>query len=251
MATTFRITVSPKLEFQADNNRLITNAHHLGIESLTSLQTQRLFFLQGKLSESDAQRIATEILTDPVTEQFSIDATPDGDFIDVTWLPGVTDPAADTLVKTAGLLGITISQAATGNTYLIEGDLADEERTTLATALLSNPVVQQISVNQGIQPPFVAVSEKDSLVETVTVSGTSDADLLRISKERRLSMDLAEMQAIRAYFGEEGREPTDIELEMLAQTWSEHCVHKTFKAKINFIKLCAFNSIFKPRKSGK
>ena len=51
-----------------------------------------------------------------------------------------------------------------------------------------------------------------------------------LSQERRAALDLAEMQAVQAYLRREGRDLTDIEFEMIAQTWSEHCVHKTFKA---------------------
>ena len=49
-----------------------------------------------------------------------------------------------------------------------------------------------------------------------------------------MALNLAEMQAIRDYFRSEDREPTDAELEMIAQTWSEHCIHKTFRAKIDY-----------------
>ncbi len=62
-----------------------------------------------------------------------------------------------------------------------------------------------------------------------------DADsekLLRISMEGQLALNLEEMQAIKKYFFELGRNPTDVELETFAQTWSEHCVHKTFKGLI-------------------
>ena len=63
----------------------------------------------------------------------------------------------------------------------------------------------------------------------------ADADeLLRISQEGLLSLNLAEMQAIQAHFAELERNPTDVELETIAQTWSEHCVHKTFKSMIEY-----------------
>ena len=63
-------------------------------------------------------------------------------------------------------------------------------------------------------------------------SELGDDDLRRLSKDRVLSLDLTEMQAIQAHFAAEGRPPSDAELETLAQTWSEHCVHKTFRARI-------------------
>ena len=57
--------------------------------------------------------------------------------------------------------------------------------------------------------------------------------LTKLSREGHLFLSLAEMKAIQAYFREQNREPTDIELETLAQTWSEHCVHKTLKSAVD------------------
>src|SRR5207249_4743777 len=61
-----------------------------------------------------------------------------------------------------------------------------------------------------------------------------DAGLTQRSREGQLALSLAEMKAIQAHFLELGRDPTDIELETLAQTWSEHCSHKTLKGQIDF-----------------
>src|SRR5699024_3198143 len=68
----------------------------------------------------------------------------------------------------------------------------------------------------------------------VMLQGLSDDELAALSKERLLSLDLNEMRTIRDHFAREGRAATDVELETLAQTWSEHCVHKTFRAEIDF-----------------
>ncbi len=57
---------------------------------------------------------------------------------------------------------------------------------------------------------------------------------MKLSRDGQLSLNLAEMQAIQAHFREPGRDPTDVELETLAQTWSEHCSHKTLKGRIEF-----------------
>ena len=63
----------------------------------------------------------------------------------------------------------------------------------------------------------------------------ADADeLSRVSQEGLLSLNLVEMQAIQAHFAKLERNPTDVELETIAQTWSEHCVHKTFKSMIEY-----------------
>ena len=71
-------------------------------------------------------------------------------------------------------------------------------------------------------------------VKQIPILNANADKLLRISQEGLLSLNLAEMQAIQAYFARLERNPTDVELETIAQTWSEHCVHKTFKSMIEY-----------------
>ena len=69
-------------------------------------------------------------------------------------------------------------------------------------------------------------------VKEIEILTADAAELMRISQEGTLSLNLNEMQAIQRHFGTLGRNPTDVEIETIAQTWSEHCVHKTFKSTI-------------------
>ena len=62
----------------------------------------------------------------------------------------------------------------------------------------------------------------------------SDELLMETSRRGMLALNLDEMRTIQRYYREQGREPSDVELETLAQTWSEHCSHKTFKAIIDY-----------------
>lgn len=71
-------------------------------------------------------------------------------------------------------------------------------------------------------------------VQRIPIRDASDGTLLEISRRGMLSLNLDEMRAIQAYFREKERDPTDLELETLAQTWSEHCVHKTFRGIIEY-----------------
>jgi phosphoribosylformylglycinamidine synthase len=66
----------------------------------------------------------------------------------------------------------------------------------------------------------------------VALAKASDRQLIEISNELSLGLSLQEMKTIQAYFNKEGRNPTDVELQTISQTWSEHCYHKTFKGKI-------------------
>ncbi len=203
--------------------------------------THRLYFLQGDITPGQVERICTQLLADPVAEQYiahpadEAQAAGSAHFVDVTLLPGVTDPAADNLVRAAHLLGIDgLVRAATGQRYLIDTPQDESKLEALATRRFANPVIQRVSIDEPIAPPFVPVQTENDLVELVPLKDADDDGLMQISKERRLSLDLNEMRAIRDYYQEIDREPTDAELEMLAQTWSEHCVHKTFKAKVTY-----------------
>ncbi len=71
-----------------------------------------------------------------------------------------------------------------------------------------------------------------STVNEIDILNADDAELMRISREGTLSLNLNEMKTIQTHFGALGRNPTDVEIETIAQTWSEHCVHKTFKSII-------------------
>src|SRR3989338_3001811 len=68
----------------------------------------------------------------------------------------------------------------------------------------------------------------------IKILGLGDDLLLALSKKMLLSLDLNEMKIIQSYYKKLGREPRQIELETIAQTWSEHCKHKTFNAEIEY-----------------
>ena len=248
---TFCIEIRPRPEEHLPSPPHLHAAHQLGYTQLTACRATRLVFLQGDITPADAARLAQELLADPVTEEFTIDdlraTIDDSQFaihnsqftIDVTLLPGVTDPPAASLLHAAYLLGITgLERAASGQRYTLSGDAALQEdeatRRALAREIFANPIIQRFTINEAISPPFFPYQQADDTVDIIPLRGAANDDLLAISQERRLALDLAEMQAIRAYFQQEVRDPTDVELEMLAQTWSEHCVHKTFRALIEF-----------------
>jgi phosphoribosylformylglycinamidine synthase subunit PurSL len=222
---------------------LLADAHALGLQRVSTIQTSELFFIEGDLTEPDLQRLAAELLSDPVTqtsEWRSVNGhqTPGGSkapgvsLIETALRPGVTDPVADQIVRAAHELGLTaVTRAATGSRYQVTGRLNTTDLHTIAKRLLANPVIQRYDLGR-IEPSFPEAVASSGQVEFISVRELDDQELLALSRERRAALDLAEMQAIQNYYRAEGRDPTDVEFEMIAQTWSEHCVHKTFKAKI-------------------
>ncbi|MEO6060719.1 MAG: phosphoribosylformylglycinamidine synthase subunit PurL [Thermoflexales bacterium] len=202
-------------------------------------ETQRLFFLRGQaLTVQQVARMSQTLLADPVAESWVIDqvATPGAEHtIEITFLPGVTDSVAENLVRAAEELGIPeLEEAASGLRVIVREATSPERLRLLARDRYANEVIQRFVIDQPIPPPFTSFVLSDSdRVEAIPLSGADDDALLAVSRLRRLSLDLNEMRAIRDYYRGEAREPTDVELETLAQTWSEHCVHKTFKALID------------------
>ena len=66
----------------------------------------------------------------------------------------------------------------------------------------------------------------------VNLSRADDNQLLQVSRELGIALNLEEMKAIQKYFSKKEKNPTDVELQTIGQTWSEHCYHKTFKGDI-------------------
>jgi len=99
--------------------------------------------------------------------------------------------------------------------------------------VFSNPVVQRFAVTIAHYPALPSrPSPPDETVEVIPLRAAADRALLEITRRPPPGLDLAEMQAIRAYFQHEGRDPSDADgWKTLAQTWSEHCVHKTFRGR--------------------
>ena len=66
----------------------------------------------------------------------------------------------------------------------------------------------------------------------VALAKATDEQLIEISNELALGLTLDEMKSAQEYFKTENRNPSDVELQTISQTWSEHCYHKTFRGKI-------------------
>jgi phosphoribosylformylglycinamidine synthase len=242
-----RVEIRPRQGFgdpHADG--VFTLIRELDIASVSAVRSVRLFFLAGDLSAPDAQRVAGELLTDPVVEEYSI-ASPDAavpgnpqstihnprspSVIEVHRKPGVMDPVAASTEDAIGDMGLAISSVSTGRRYELDGAVTGAEKETIARKLLANPVIEDI-FHAAHTPPEVHGLKYDLNIVTVPIGDLDDAGLVELSRKGDMFLNLVEMKGIQDYFRRIGREPRDVELEMIAQTWSEHCVHKTFRSDV-------------------
>jgi phosphoribosylformylglycinamidine synthase len=209
------------------------------------VRTRKVYHLDLGLSDAEAAQVL-ECLTDPIAEVGALgmlpDAAPGEDppwTLWVGYLPGVTDGVGQSVARAArDRLGRPLEgRAASSVLYLFRGlDRAQLE--LAAREVLHNPLVQRIRIERAPRELDAALPSAGSAartrVETVPLRGADDARLLEISREGLLALSLEEMQAVRAHFVGRGRDPTDGELEVLAQTWSEHCKHKIFASPIEY-----------------
>jgi phosphoribosylformylglycinamidine synthase len=220
---------------------LLSHIARLGLQNVHRVRVSDLYFLRGDLSPTDLEHLTHELLVDPTVESYQAHPirnasppVPHPHTIEVGYHPGVTDPVAENLLRRARLLDVgPLKATATGTAYTFEGDLTPADLHYIARELLYNDVIQTYTLG-ALVPAFVPHAAPSDAVEIVPLRQTGDEELDRMSVERVLFLSSAEMQAIRAHFQQLGRDPTDVELETLAQTWSEHCQHKTFKAQIEY-----------------
>jgi phosphoribosylformylglycinamidine synthase subunit PurSL len=226
---------------------LVNSAAALGILTLTGCEIARLYFLDSDVAQEAVAQLCDRLLADPVMDVATWQAmarepsTVPGDesrlanawLVEVAYRPGVTDVAARELQRGMVEIGLPRCNVATATRYELQGELTPQQVRQLARQLLCNETVQHYSLGP-ITPAFTQDAPPSDQVETLPLTGLGEEALQALSRSRLLALDLHEMRAIQEYYLEVGREPTDVELETLAQTWSEHCVHKTFRAQIGF-----------------
>ena len=205
----------------------------LGIDGVAGVRSVRLYFLIGELTADEARRVAAELLIDPVNEEFDLGESSDGSsaVIEVHRKPGVMDPVAASAEKAIRDMGLPIEAVRTAWRYELAGRVGRADRQTIARGLLANTVIEDIHF-KAYTPPAVHTHEYDFQVVEVALGEADAAGLEKISRDGELFLNVTEMKAIQDYFRRAGREPRDVELEMIAQTWSEHCVHKSFGSDV-------------------
>ena len=201
----------------------------LGLPDVGEVRVADVIHVEGDLDDAALSRLHG-IFVDPLLQRGTWDV-PSSPAVEIALQPGVTDTGADAVRRAARLLGITVDHAATGRRVEFEAALDDDDRDTVVARLLANPIIEQWSTG-AIEPVRPGAGATVSVATTVPMRGLDDEGLAAVSAERALYLDPEELRVIRDHFDSIGRDPTDLEIETLAQTWSEHCAHKSFRAVV-------------------
>ncbi len=224
--------------------------------TLDAVRVVDVYKIDKELTPEQLERLRLELFTNSLTQQSAVNRSLPATFdwaVEVGFLPGVTDNVGRTSREAVSdLLGLEFQAGEavySAKRYLLSGSLNDEQVKRVA-GYLANPLIQSSAVKSytmfqqdggmGTPTPKTTLPASDR-VDLVDLDLSEEA-LIELGKagipengeansaQRRgpLALDLESMKVIKDYFDRQGRKPTDVELESLAQTWSEHCKHTIF-----------------------
>jgi phosphoribosylformylglycinamidine synthase len=246
-----RVEVGPKPHlFDARGERVKKQISHafpeLPIEQVTCLD---IYNIEGETLEEWCY----EAFCDPVIQDFSFDNHLSYSYdwyIEVGYKPGVTDNVGHSAQYALGLISSEKPSVFYTKGYLIKAPINSEDARQIATQCLANTLINNFRVfktgDVSKKTPYIpkVIDTHVPAVEEIDLEIPDDA-LIRLSQERTWALILDEMKVIQAYLRDEavrktrrekglGERLTDVEMEALAQTWSEHCKHKIFNADITY-----------------
>jgi len=218
----------------------------LGLGAPISVRVGKGYFLSPAYDERTVREIAGSFLADPVLDEVRVhapgardDTLPAGAHrLLVMPRPGVMDPVARTvealLVDTEHGPAEGAPGVATFRAYEILGELSRDQLAAAAQRIFANETIEIARLDSGALPYGRALATAARGRVEVALRTADDAELARISSQGELSLSLVEMRAVQTHFRSLEREPSACELETIAQTWSEHCKHKTLTGIVEF-----------------
>ncbi|MCG3129092.1 MAG: Phosphoribosylformylglycinamidine synthase subunit PurL [Phycisphaerae bacterium] len=236
----YRIAVGPRAaRHEPHDASLIAELQEAGLSGITGGWRSRLYFLEGELTRADAERIAAALLADPVTETFGVigmgespPAIAAAAEFEIHPRPGVMDPVALSTLAELRSADFPVSAVRTGRHFAVRGAVDMAAVLGVVRRCLANDCIEEVISGAMPVGPAPAPPMFEFRLRTIPLRDVDDAGLERLSHEGHLFLSLSELRAIQSHYRGLGRDPTDLELETLAQTWSEHCVHKTLKSEI-------------------
>lgn len=235
----YKFTVKNKLR---SHEGLKAQLHRAGFTYINDVEKYEIYCLLGSLSPEEEAALKNFLFCDKIVEtcarkgETKIVQSSGAVTLEVMLKPGVTDTQSREAMRGITEMGFrNVKEITSGTGYYISG-VSDEAQKEQLAKFLCNDVIQYYAFDDAV-PQFVSCQTAEqkalgTIVEEFDIANMSDEELIAFSNEKSAALDLREMQKIRDYYQREKRRCTDAEFETIAQTWSEHCVHKTFKACI-------------------
>nr|WP_320193759.1 AIR synthase-related protein [uncultured Desulfobacter sp.] len=251
MISNIEITLKKDLR-DAEGHSLVKKANrYFGIK-IDDARCINIVTVESDLGPDELETIRREVFTNPVIQQSSLSPL-EIDFNFCIWVgfrPGVRDNAGATAVEAVSDLlkkeFTSHENIYTSKRYCLTGaDLTRADAEIIAGQILSNGIIQQYKVfskdewdtkiGANVKPAKVILNHTPGF-DTMDID--TDEILAQISHERSLSLNPRDIPVIRGYFLDEKvladrakmglSKPTDVELEYISQSRSDHCCHNTF-----------------------
>jgi len=219
--------------FDAEAEGVLRQIVSIGIESVHDVKIARVYNIEGNLQQNEIEYIAKNLLIDPVVETYFLGKQEKkGEDVEITFNPGVMDPAEEPIKRGIKALGFSnVKACRTSKRYIFTGEsISKKDISKICEKVLMNKLIQHVV--KGKEKIILDLPSFKFKKIVIPIRNLTDQELQQLSIKRSLSLDLNEMKIIKNYFVNEGRDPTDVELETIAQSWSEHCIHKTFKSEV-------------------
>jgi phosphoribosylformylglycinamidine synthase len=261
----FRISIDTK-EKSSEAKVLERKLKSLGCD--VDLEISKVYTIQYDFSDEKIEKIANS-LHNPVVEAVRINAPYKKEFtwaLELGFLPGVTDNVANTateIIDDLFKMNIGRNKVFTSKVLFITSNLRREDIEFIAQELINilierfhiksneeyvkdngmDYIVPKVNLEQRQYVVEIGMNINDETLSELGKKGVMDP----MTKVRRgpLALDLDYLHAIQDYFKKEDRKATDIEIESIAQTWSEHCKHTIFAGEIDDIKEGLFSRYIK------
>ncbi len=226
-----------------ESARVLSEARALRLSSINAVRAARSFLIEGDADAATIEKRALGLLVDSVVETCSVHPLgrqPNADGrqplsqLNVMLKSGVTDNVALSAKAALADLKIPVTTVATVRKYWLNDEASEADVQRLIKRVLANDAIEHVVVGPLAMETIGIGGEYQFKLTHVAIRGMDDDRLMRLSREGQLYLNLTEMQTIRQHFVDLGRDPTDVELETVAQTWSEHCSHKTLAGRIHY-----------------
>ena len=226
--------------------RVAADAADLGLGDHLAIHAAYGYLLQGELTREQVELLARELLSDPIVERTTVarvgdpalaqpppNAAAGACSVHVLPKPGVMDPVALSAQQAIADFHLQADEVRTFRKYWIEG-LGEPQVRALCSKVLANDSIEQFVVGPLHLDQLHVGAPYQFRLSIVPIRDLDGPALDALSRSRQLYLTRIEMQTIQEHFRQLGRDPTDVELESVAQTWSEHCSHKTLAGRIAY-----------------
>jgi phosphoribosylformylglycinamidine synthase len=202
--------------------------HRHGYTRLNNITIERVFWLEGKVDIGRLKPLLINPLYQTGSDCTQLDPA-QGPVVEIAYRPAVTDPETPSIMEGSHALGETgLVFARLSRRFQFSG-LDEAEARKLASRFLYNKIVERVREPDEVVETLQPTGTPDPVTE-ITLKGLDDKELAKLSHERSWYAPLAQMKAIQAHEAQRGRPHTDAEIEILVQSWSDHCYHTTWKS---------------------